>query len=677
MKNESKKDFEIHLVPYPKALKDYGEDFLVYDNHQPRCTIVIGSDATSLEEVAAAELQKAIKKLGAELPIVKEDAIQAEKNNGIAVVIGTADTNHLINRSNEVKASLDGLSNQGYLIKPSFIQGTEAVIAAANDPSSVLYACVTLADLFHADDDSKIKLRKAEIRDWPDIPYRGGQRFIHTFSEAPTSRFFEIGVNNWQDVVDRSVELKLNTLVIHSACGMGAEVLISIGGKEPRWREDILRTTEYAKKKGMKVYLTLYHSMEAGGKVLVEGKSPCGMDKDNMELWKNTFESIVKEYPQLDGFNIHVTEWERCTCPACQETSFAEEFIIYINEYYKILKKYNPQADLSVCAYYDIFKEAMKYKDKLPDDIINLLWTDTSPKSGLPYFLADIEDCIEFEYLSAFQRTSYWLYMNSWVDVNFPCATHYKSRSEALKETNTAEVIMGEFGFYRWVEYNMLALSQYTWDTQRPIEEFRRHAVAKLYGRKSLDELISLHKSYEEVVEKFLSVIWKEGNTWKNKETTSLTETSEEILGILASLRSRWDIPVESGLCQQRFDALKTDVEILSSEINVRLNLRRAYLSWTEGQAKIEDGKWTEGEKQMENALSSLKAAKDVHEELMRQRSKRGVIIPRSPSVLAGKWISQLIEDVKKVLQNIKGKDSSFQPDWDSVSPLFRAYHVW
>jgi hypothetical protein len=74
----------------------------------------------------------------------------------------------------------------------------------------------------------------------------------------------------------------------------------------------------------------------------------------------------------------------------------------------------------------------------------------------------------------------------------------------------------------------------------------------------------------------------------------------------------------------------------------------------------------------MENALSSLKAAKDVHEALMRQRSKRGVIIPHSPSVLAGKWISPLIEDVKKVLQNIKGKDGSFQPDWDAISPLFR-----
>ncbi|MBI2180443.1 MAG: hypothetical protein HYU31_06450, partial [Deltaproteobacteria bacterium] len=141
-------------------------------------------------------------------------------------------------------SEFNDLPPQGYLIKFIKFKEKDIILIAGRDIEGLFYGCATFIKLLTFGADA-ISIKMAEIRDWPDFQRRGIQRYIFTFDKSPDSRYYETGTSNWNDIVDSMHRLKLNTLIIHSECWVGADCIIPVNGVNPKYREIIRETIDY------------------------------------------------------------------------------------------------------------------------------------------------------------------------------------------------------------------------------------------------------------------------------------------------------------------------------------------------------------------------------------------------------------------------------------------------
>jgi len=160
------------LVPPAKSVQWRSSSPLKLDSDS--VAIVVGARATAPERSAADMLRRYVaRRFGANWPVLVED--KEKPSQATIILLGQRVTNHWLDRLCE-KRGIDLGPNSpgpdGYVIEMFEAQGQTVILAGGSNARAVGYAQDTLFQLLAADEGG-LSVRRASIRDWPTVPWRG------------------------------------------------------------------------------------------------------------------------------------------------------------------------------------------------------------------------------------------------------------------------------------------------------------------------------------------------------------------------------------------------------------------------------------------------------------------------------------------------------------------------
>ena len=136
--------------------------------------IVVGARATAPERSAADMLQRYVaRRFGTSWPVLAED--KGKPSQATIILLGQRVTNHWLDQLCEQRGIDLGPKSpgaDGYVIEMFEVQGHTVILAGGSNARAVGYAQDTLFQLLAADEGG-LSVRRASIRDWPTVPWRG------------------------------------------------------------------------------------------------------------------------------------------------------------------------------------------------------------------------------------------------------------------------------------------------------------------------------------------------------------------------------------------------------------------------------------------------------------------------------------------------------------------------
>ena len=611
------------------------------------------------------------------------------------IVLGTADSSSLVKSHAQEFPELKDLGQEGYILQPVKLNGREVVLGMGDTPDGVKNAAMTLSQMA-VEEDGQVSLELSRITDRPDIAWRGVNKMLdYIFPGKLPSKSYVEGITNFQELIDAMMRVKFNTLVVHAANISWRAQKDSVTSWESSagsyggpqfWTPKIQDIIKYAHARGIKVVLLLYHTLSGTGKITVPGRDICLNDPGNEKLLMEEFRSYVKAFPDLDGYVIHSSEFERCTCPTCQRTPPWEEFLRYFNGYHQILREHSQTTILAYVALAEGYSWVSKeHKDQLPKGARNFIWADFfnyylartgkwEPKCdmGRTTFLLPVSESIEgrehwFDDLPG--RTWYWLYVNGLADLRLPFPDFLKSRALASTIKNV-ESVQGEFGYQRGADLNTLALAAFTWNSGDDAGRFRKAASARLYGLENSSVMLPIETAYEKLVHDYVAMIGMVDSNWRWPSTWWLDNELERVVAGCDELTARLgSVRTSTPLVAERLKGFQDDLAILKQEALIRQKLREAYLDYEVYAPQVYGIRGTETAENTRKSLRRAKEALEFHQALAQMREERAT--PLRPVKDHQEVLQKLVSSLEKAAQTVELNRDPIRPDWGSVQSSF------
>jgi hypothetical protein len=157
------------IFPEPQEISSSGSDF-VLDNQAP---VVVPSNASKEDLFLAGSLVNELSdRFGLHLKIERATKLSANRR---AILMGSIE-NPLVRQycaEMELRSSVQGLGPESYIIRTN----NNVVLVAGNDDRGAFYGLQSLRQLL-ANEEGQLRFRGAQIRDWPDKPFRGIYLFL-------------------------------------------------------------------------------------------------------------------------------------------------------------------------------------------------------------------------------------------------------------------------------------------------------------------------------------------------------------------------------------------------------------------------------------------------------------------------------------------------------------------
>lgn len=209
------------------------------------CRIFAAEDTATFVDQAIEDLAEATGGIRSSL----EEVGGIETN----VLVGKKTVREMVERFPALASiGLDGLSDQGFLLKTIRANGNDLVICAGGGPRGDAYAVIELVKALRTSAEGLVFLDETERREEPFFIRRGiyaHQHWAYNYPYALRSWKFE----DWRRYIDLLAYLKINFFQIWSMVGI-LPIPLSAGDRE--YLENYRRVIDYAKnRRGMEVFI--------------------------------------------------------------------------------------------------------------------------------------------------------------------------------------------------------------------------------------------------------------------------------------------------------------------------------------------------------------------------------------------------------------------------------------
>lgn len=191
---------------------------------QPAAVLVLGRDAGELERLAATELGRYIERLGsAGLGVTGPDAAAAAGRKTL-IIVGTAETNPLVDKALAGAHDPGGLKPEGFILHTGRLGDSPCVVVAGADAIGTLYGAYALLEALGAtflltadllpEPAADLTLAPISEKFEPALSRRG-------FFTGPFNLHSSIwGLQDYRNLIDQMVKLRLNLLLFFEHVGM-------------------------------------------------------------------------------------------------------------------------------------------------------------------------------------------------------------------------------------------------------------------------------------------------------------------------------------------------------------------------------------------------------------------------------------------------------------------------
>jgi hypothetical protein len=372
---------------------------------------------------------------------------------------------------------------------------------------------------------------------------------------------------------------------------------------------------------------------------------------------------------------IHNDEHPRCTCDRCRQTPFIDEFISHLQDYRAILRAERPEAVLVAVPFYQLGwpKAQFSFLDgrwrEVSDDLRVCWWTENYPLHPLPQFLTKVEEAFEPVVFDKHPHVWHWFYMNGWSDFVFPCPEHFRSWVRRGLASGHVEAFSGESAFYRGVEWNMRALSQYTWNCELRTHDFDTLMLRSTYGNAAVAAARPLLRGYRRILSRFLTDLFQKAHRWKEAPDGAWVRTLHAVVNETQRLELDFRLhvtPARNAPGDPAYDFL-LDLAILRHEAELRLHLRDGFLAWRDAEKDYARGKAEIGEACLLRSMDRIRDAQRAWFELRDARRARGVWYDQfqaAPMTKLERVFPDLLETSELTLRLRRQGYRGYRPRW-------------
>ena len=160
------------LIPVPKVYHDTGRRLVLAEDG--KTAIVFGARAVDPERYAAGRLQTLVeRRFRRRLPVLQEDDVPDEITQ--VLLVGQRTTNAWLGRLCDqagIDLSETSPGEDGFVIQTVEDGARQVVLVGGSNAPGAIYGQNALFDLFDQQ-DGRVELRLASVRDWPSIRWRG------------------------------------------------------------------------------------------------------------------------------------------------------------------------------------------------------------------------------------------------------------------------------------------------------------------------------------------------------------------------------------------------------------------------------------------------------------------------------------------------------------------------
>ena len=260
--------------------------------YRARFTHLVAPAATPVQRAARDELLRGLGGLLGQAPAQSESASRAG-----ALLVGTPDSLPALAR---LELALDGLGEEGYLIRSTRIDGRAATVVAANSDTGALYGAFHLlrllqtgqpVDAIELRESPKVKLRV--LNHWDDLN-RHVERGYSGQSIWDWHRLPGWLDPRYTDYARANASIGINGTVLNNV-NANAQILT------PMYLDKVAALAGVMRPWGIRVYLSARFSapMEIGGLKTADPKDP-----DVQRWWRAKTEEIYAKIPDFGGFLV-------------------------------------------------------------------------------------------------------------------------------------------------------------------------------------------------------------------------------------------------------------------------------------------------------------------------------------------------------------------------------------